>query len=664
MSKRRVYISLLVFIMSLCLTASVLAQPNPNNVYTGNIGKRPLEYVPGQVVVKFAESVGDNEVEQIVRGLGAQIKLKALKRAFHLLSVPRGQVIKMVQTLKKNPRVVYAHPDYLAYADFTPNDPGYPLQWNLYNSEFGGIEMEGAWEINRGGDSSVIVAVLDTGIAYENFGKYCQAPDLAWTSFVDGYDFVNNDAHPNDDNAHGTHVAGTIAQSTNNATGVAGVAFNISLMPVKVLNANGSGSISTIAAAIRWAADHGAQVINMSLSTAFPSAVLEDAVNYAYSKRVLIVASSGNSSGSSPQYPADYANVIAVGATKYDETLAPYSNKGNEVCAPGGLWVDDNNDGEPDEDLNNDGEPDMVLQNTFDPKSREVCNFGYWWFSGTSMAAPHVSGLAALILSQKPTLSNADVRQIVNSTADPLVNETNSPTICGSGIINAKRALEVAAGFDATPSVSIVAPIDGDAVSDSVTIRINASDLEDPAGTLRVEWKIDGDPDTWDQAVEADYNPGTGYYEADWDTNAVDDGNYTIYARAIDSAGNRAQNSISVFVSNNGLPPSVHIADLDGESGKFFQYFWYAAVDILVVDQNEQGVENARVDISWSDGSVDRCVTRTEGWCSVLGYQFRRTPSLTLTVTDVSNTGLPYEPSLNHDPDGDSDGTRITVYKP
>ena len=663
MSKRRVCISLLILIMSLCLTASAFAQPNPKNVYTGNVGKRPLEYVAGQGVVKFAESVGDDEAEQIVRGVGARIKHRAYKKAFDVLTTPKGQEMKMVRALRKNPRVLYADPDYLAYADAFPNDPYYRYQWNLDNSEFGGIEMEGAWEINPGGDSSVIVAVLDTGIAYEDFGSYCQAPDLDSSSFVDGYDFVNNDPHPNDDNAHGTHVAGTIAQSTNNAKGVAGIAFKVKLMPVKVLNANGSGFVSTIANAIRWAADHEAQVINMSLSTASPSAVLEDAVNYAYSKGVLIVASAGNSSGSLPQYPANYASVIAVGATTYNEQIASYSNRGNEVCAPGGI---------DQQDLNHDGYDDMVLQNTFNPNTKNVCDMGYWFFSGTSMAAPHVSGLAALIFSQDRSLTNADVRQIINNTADRLSNETDPPTICGSGLINAERALEAAAGFDATPSVSIVKPTVGEAVSgDSVIIQINASDLEDTAGTLTVEWKIDGDPDTWDQAEETSYNYETGYYEATWDTTSFDDGNYTINARAIDSAGNPAQNSISVFVSNNGLPPSVHIADLDGESYIFIclnrkctKYAWAADIDILVHDHNHQSVENAMVDISWSDGSVDSCITGGNGWCNVVGYQFARTDQLTLTVTEISYPGLPYRQDFNHDPDGDSNGTSITIKKP
>jgi serine protease len=650
MLKKKLGILILVLVASFALAFSVSAEPRANHVYTGNLDKRPQAYVPGQVVVRFAESMADADVENITRGVGAKIKRRSHKRRFHLLTVPKGQVWKKIEALKKNPKVLYAHPDYLAYADFVPSDPYYsPYQWNLDNPEHGGIGMEEAWDINQGGNDSVIVAVLDTGVAYENFGGYCQAPDLAGTTFVAGYDFINNDQHPNDDNAHGTHVAGTIAQTTDNGIGVAGVAGNVSIMPVKVLASNGSGPVSTISEAINWAADHGAHIINMSLSTAYPSTVLEDAVNYAHSKGVLIIASSGNSSGSSPQYPAAYMHATAVGATTYNNRLAGYSNKGSDLCAPGGI------DGE---DLNGDGYDDMVLQNTFNPNTKNACDLGYWFFSGTSMAAPHVSGLAALILSKNPYLSNDEVGQILKDTADPLADETDPPSICGSGIINAHRALQMAAGFDAVPSVSIASPADGATVTETVTIQIDASDLEDPVESLTVLWNVDGD--TWQPA---DYNSDTGYYEAEWDTTATADGLHTLNASVSDSAFNTSTDSSSVRIANYGVPPSIHIADLDGTSGRWW-FLWWAAVDILVHDHNEEAVGNAIVDISWSDGSVDWCITGNNGWCSLVGYQFRRTRSLTLTVTEVSNSSLPYDPGLNHDPDGDSDGTSITVKQP
>jgi serine protease len=540
MSKKKICISVVIPIVflfiSLCLTLSVSAQPNPKNVYTGNLGKRPLAYAPGRVVVKFADWVGEDEAEQVVRGVGAKIKRRAYKNTFHVLTVPRGQEMKMVQALRRNSRVLYADPDYLAYADFVPNDEYYrPYQWNLDNTDpnFRGIQMEDAWDINPGGDPSVIVAVLDTGIAYENFGIYCQAPDLESTSFVEGYDFVNNDWHPNDDNGHGTHVAGTIAENTNNEKGAAGIAFNVSLMPVKVLNADGTGYLSDIAEAIRWAADHGADVINMSLSASLGNRTLRNAVKYAYDSGVVIVASSGNDSRNTPGYPANYPQVIAVGATTYDHQLAYYSNRGNELCAPGGTDK---------EDLNGDGRMDMILQQTFDLNTREVCTFGYWFGAGTSMAAPHVSGLAALIISQDSSLTNDEVRTVLRENA----HTDGIDSACGYGLINAFKALDAVADVDNPPTVEIKYPGSGATVSGPVTITAEAGDDH---GVSKVEFFID------DQSI-GEGTFGSDVWYVDWNTESATNGPHTISAIAWDTGG-QPSNTYSITVNVCNLPDCV-----------------------------------------------------------------------------------------------------------
>ena len=528
------------------------AQPSPIKVYTGNLAKRPLVYAPGRVVVKFADWIGEDEAEQIVRGVGAKIKHRAYKRAFHVLTVPRGQEMKMIQALRRNLRVLYADPDYLAYADFVPNDEYYrPYQWNLDNTDpsyttdpnFRGIQMEDAWDINPGGDPSVIVAVLDTGIAYEDYNGYCQAPDLAGTSFVQGYDFVNGDSHPNDDNGHGTHVAGTIAQNTNNEMGAAGIAFNVSLMPVKVLNVDGTGYLSNIAEAIRWAADHGAHVINMSLSATLGNATLRNAVKYAYDSGVVIVASSGNDSRSTPGYPANYPQVIAVGATTYDRQLAYYSNRGNELCAPGGTDK---------EDLNGDGRMDMILQQTFDLNTREVCTFGYWFGAGTSMAAPHVSGLAALILSQDLSLTNDEVRTVLRETA----NTDGIDSACGYGLINGFKALDAVADVDAPPSVRVTNPSNGQTVSGPVTITAEAND---DIGVTKVEFSIDN-------IFSGEDLDGSNGWSFPWDTRNETIGAHTISATAYDTAGQPSTTyTITVNVCNppqcEDNPPAVTITN-------------------------------------------------------------------------------------------------------
>jgi serine protease len=454
----------------------------------------------------------------------------------------------------------------------------------------------------------VTVAVVDSGIAYETYGNFCRAPDFAGTRFVPGYDFVNNDTHPNDDYSHGTHVAGTIAQSTDNGIGVAGIAYNIKLMPVKVLGAGGSGYTSDIAEGIQWAVDNGAQIINMSFGTSAPSIFLtamRNAIIYAHNKGVLLVASSGNNNGGTLLYPAAYPEVMAVGATVFDRSLASYSARGNEVCAPGGTTQG--------EDLNNDGYSDMVLQNTFRPESTDYCTFSYWFFAGTSMAAPHVSGLAALLFSANPDLTHEQVRQILRDTADQDVDAA-----CGYGFINAPAALQAAYPGDTPPQVDIVEPSDGEVVSGVVALLIDASD--DQSGSLVVEWTVDGDT-SW---YPAEYDDVSGYYEATWDTTGyTDDVVYTLRARAseIDGDQQTSESSITVTVNNDNEAP---IADFsyacDGSICDF---------DASTSDDNDGTI----VSYSWDFGDG------TSGSGVTAGHTFTATGTFTVTLTVTDNIG-------------------------
>ena len=255
-----------------------------------------------------------------------------------------------------------------------PNDACFRYQWHLRQ-----IGLPQAWKTGHG--KGVIVAVIDTGVS--------RVGDLAETTFVPGYNFIANNANAADDHGHGTHVAGTIAQSTNNKLGVSGVAYGASIMPIKVLSAGGSGSMAGIAQGIRWAADHGAQVINMSLGGRFAVGTIANAVKYARGKGVTIVAAAGNDGNGSVSYPARYPGVIAVAATQFDETTTFYSNWGPQIdiAAPGGnVRVDQNGD----------GKPDGVLQHTIVPGN--ISKTDYLWFMGTSMATPHVAGVAALVI--------------------------------------------------------------------------------------------------------------------------------------------------------------------------------------------------------------------------------------------------------------------------
>lgn len=383
------------------------------------------EYAHGELIVKFSRGDVASLADDFPEGYGMRIKKTLGLPGYAVIEISGNQSVwDAIDALKEHPLVEFAEPNYVAKVSFVPNDPHYPLQWHFHQ-----IQMESAWEKSNG--SSVTVAVLDTGVAYEDYGPYRLAPDLAGTVFVQGYDFVNDDAHPNDDNYHGTHVTGTLAQTTNNNLGVAGIAYGAKVMPLKACDAKGDCKADWLMDGIVYAADHDADIISISLGGFSHSAALEEAIKYAYDEGVTLIAAAGNDNTSEKVYPAAYDDVIAVGATRYDQTKAPYSNYGSwiDLVAPGGdLHVDQNGD----------GQPDGILQQTFS-KGR-YGDFKYFFGEGTSSATPHVSGVAALLKSYNPTLTPSDIRRILIDTAKDL-GEPGKDDIYGYGLIQAADAL-------------------------------------------------------------------------------------------------------------------------------------------------------------------------------------------------------------------------------
>jgi hypothetical protein len=308
-----------------------------------------------------------------------------------------------------------------------PNDPRYPEQWN-----FKMIGDQDAWKRTKG--KGAIVAVIDTGVTVPGSKKGPVAEDLELTKFVAGYDFVNKAAEAYDDHGHGTHVAGTIAQSTNNKTGVAGIAYEASIMPLKVLSKEGSGSSADIADAIRWAADHGAHVINMSLGSMYPSAVMEKACDYARKKGVTIVCAAGNGFGPPVGYPAGFKSCIAVSAVGPSGDIATYSSYGKQVAlaAPGGDVIKSGD------------KKDGIWQSTvLDGKP------GYYSFNGTSMASPHVAAAAALLVSQG-VKDPAKIQDILQKSATSKGNSADAKEKYGAGILNIGKATARAEGLEGT----------------------------------------------------------------------------------------------------------------------------------------------------------------------------------------------------------------------
>lgn len=408
-------------ILMLIVPASALLDANSDDILEkGADAQKTEKYVPGEILVKFKPGLSDKEINNINAKHETSILYTSPYAGFKTLKVPKTKTVEeMAEIYSKNQNVEYAVPNYVMYATTTPNDPYYKYQWN-FKSPYG-INVEPAWSLSTG--RGVIVAVIDTGVKKT-------APDLANTKILSGYDFVNRDTNPDDDNGHGTHVTGTIAQSTNNGIGVAGVAYGCTIMPVKVLNSRGSGTLSQLVDGIYYASNNGAQVISMSLG--FPPSVTEEsliplgnAIHSAYSKNIVIVAAAGNDGISTVGYPAAYEECIAVGATRYDGTRAYYSNYGSalDIMAPGG---------DMNVDQDGDSYKDGILQNTFNPKTGI---FSYYFYQGTSMATPHVSGVAALLIADGVTGPD-NVRKAIESTAN-----MDTTTEYGCGIVDAYNAL-------------------------------------------------------------------------------------------------------------------------------------------------------------------------------------------------------------------------------
>jgi len=386
----------------------------------------PSEFLAEQILVKFKPHVTLSEAAEIHRQLGGQAKETIPGIGVQVVIVPRGRAMAMAKTYSSNPRVAYAEPDIVAQVVGDPDDSYFVYQWDLTK-----VEAPQAWDVTTG-SSSVNIAILDTGVDLDH-------PDLA-DKIVSNINFSSSPT-VDDVHGHGTHVAGIAAAMTNNGIGVAGLGYISTIMNVKVMGDNGGGTYSAIASGIIWAVDNGAEIINMSLGGSGYSSTLEDAVNYAWSKGVVVVAAAGNDGSTSPIYPAYYTNCIAVASTDCHDARSSWSNYGDwvDVAAPGdGIWA--------------------TLKNS-----------SYGYKSGTSMASPHVAGLAGLVFTTVSDTNsdgklNDEVRSRIEATCDDI-----GVTGIGYGRINAAQAVQ---GDDIVqqPDVQMTLAADPTSVSEAGTV--------------------------------------------------------------------------------------------------------------------------------------------------------------------------------------------------
>lgn len=606
-------------------TNYILAIGSANTSNQANLSEHTV--IPWEAVVTYKDDAQrlSSETEEMSRGLGIQQRaggrgrgrLMALRRAlsrsapFNLQPASwasnigtindtnlraRTETLMAIKSLRKDSRVLYAEPNFQVNALAAPNDEAYPLQW-----PYPLIAMPDAWEVTTGAPE-VVVAVIDTGILKNH-------PDLAG-QLVDGYDFVSNiesamdgdgiDPDPQDPGSslggssssfHGTHVTGIVAARGNNQIGVAGSAYGSRVMPLRALGANGEGTSYDIDQAVRYAAglpnDSGtvpqrrADVINLSLGGApftRGTQALYDAVNAA---GVVVVAAAGNEASSALFFPASYDGVISVSAVDGQRRLAPYSNTGPDidVSAPGG----DNSI-----DLNGDGYPDGVLS-TDGSVSDNGIDYVYTFLSGTSMAAPHVAGVVALMKSVNPELTPSDIDALLASGA--LTDDLGTPgrdDLFGYGIINAQRS--VLAALEATGTSPADRPL--------LTASTNTLNFGSTTTTLNLLLR----------------NGGKG--ELELEPLSVSASWLQIVAVEVDNAG---LGEYKVTVNRANLPPGIYAADIFAQSSEN-----NLAVRVLVTEGGENtGADVGVIYILLYDPVLDEVIEQVSARSNEADYPFR-----------------------------------------
>lgn len=375
----------------------------------------------------------------------AQNRVKSIRSlGVEIVKVPNGVTMdEYIKKLSNDPTIEYIEPNYIrrtalftddfvkqqtqtfdadqdlkSYINYSSsstfktlfNDPDIKLQYGLQN-----INASKAWDISKG-DEKVIVAVVDTGVDLDH-------PDLK-DNLVKGYTTIKGTTSANDDNGHGTHVAGVVAAIADNGIGVTGMAPQCKVMPIKVLSGKGEGNDSDIAEGIIWAVDHGAKIINLSLGGAGAGKTLENAITYAYKSNTLVIAAMGNNGANVKNYPAAFKNVIAVGASDVKNKIAPFSNFGDwiSVTAPG-----------------------LKIYSTFPSYKVELSKYNlgeaYGILSGTSMSTPFVAGLAGLIWSKNKNFTRADVRKKIEQNCND-IDQKGADQFSGTGLIDAYKSLK------------------------------------------------------------------------------------------------------------------------------------------------------------------------------------------------------------------------------
>jgi len=548
-------------------------------------------------------SVLSNEKQRVIVGFKDQVDTNIIQRnggdLIHVftdvLAVATMLPEKAIYGLKNNPNIAYVELDARVWATGEDYEE---IWWGVDRIDDGdGLVQTHVYNQGEG----VNVAIIDTGIYYGH-------PDLD-ANYLGGYDFVNNDDDPKDDNGHGTHVAGIIAAESGNELGVVGVAPLANLYSLKVLDSSGSGYTSDIIAAINWARNNGIQIISMSLGSDYDDTTLRQTCDLAYSEGILLVAAAGNDYSkrgrtelNTVDYPARYDSVIAVGATTENDQKASYSSTGPavELAAPG----------------------DLILS-TFLPTVpvQGVTGYNYVIASGTSMACPHVSGAAALIWSGEPTLTVSEVRGRLKNTADDL-GSSGFDYWFGHGIIDIDEAAPNLGPITNQPPVANAGP-DQTVMANEigpVSVTLDGSNSYDPEG----------------KPISYQWNEGENLLSSESTfTEKFYDGSYTLTLTVTDDQGLTDTDTVTIKVNSyvQSIPMTVEINDLTFTSlagGRV-----KATATITVTDSYGNGIAGVQVSGKWSGATSDSDsgLTNSNGQITFSSDTIKVKTSVTFTFT-------------------------------
>lgn len=642
-------------------------------------------YLAAQVLVQFKPGASDAALLDAVRTgqleVNRYIQTPAMRRGNHLglpLMWTRLPVRQAIAALRNHPAVEFAEPNWVYSHQATSNDPYFSNGglWGMYGdattpANVYGSQAAEAWAAGYTGSSSVIVGVIDEGIQVDH-------PDLTaniWSNpfdpadgsdndgngYVDdlhGWDFFenNNSVYDGTGDDHAVHVAGTIGAVGGNGFGVAGVNWSVTMISGKFLGPNG-GSTADAVEAVDYFTDLKARhkinlvALNNSWGGGGYSQALHDAIIRAAKAGLLFIAAAGNgnrvgkavNNDSTPFYPASYNTAVGTStesAASFDSVISVTA-----INSTGGRanWA---NYGATTVDL---GAPGVSINSTLPPNS-----FGS--YSGTSMATPHVTGAIALYASTHPDATAAEMKEAILNATIPTASLAGR-TVTG-GRLDLSTVIAPATPADPPPAVSIILPINNSTISETVTVTATA---RDNSAVAKVEFFVDGILLGEGIAVA-----GTDEWSISWDTTKSSPGTHLITANATDDGGHTGTSSPVTVNVNNPLPATLHCGDLDATRSSAGST-WQAHVTVSIHDANHTALTGALVQGRWSGGlsATKSAYTGPNGTVTfATGPIAKRNGSVTFEIIEVISGGLDYHSAANHDPDGESNGTRITVQKP